>query len=250
METENTTGATPQATPLSSSDIERIALAVAMLLEKERAEHTREIEQAEQRGYLRGRNEAIELKMEEWQTVTQPPKSSAAHAPDSGTDKNRHTATLPTHTKHTNTMSHNNIITTPENPQAVTAVAGAPPHHHPRSRSITVPPAPTPSTNASSKIRPMATPLDQLSRCGGARRSSSMQSRILLQHQNPSHSNSKDITLAGIQTEQRRPPQMQLLDRRRRIPRNIRDNNIPGLPGTADTGPLTAYIAAKASNSA
>ena len=55
METENTTGATPQATPLSSSDIERIALAVAMLLEKKEAEHTREIEQAEQRGYLRGR---------------------------------------------------------------------------------------------------------------------------------------------------------------------------------------------------
>mgnify|MGYP000001511414 FL=1 len=72
METENTTGATPQATPLSSSDIERIALAVAMLLEKKEAEHTREIEQAEQRGYLRGRNEAIELKMEEWQLSPTP----------------------------------------------------------------------------------------------------------------------------------------------------------------------------------
>lgn len=43
-----------------------------MLLEKKEAEHTREIEQAEQRGYLRGRNEAIELKMEEWQLSPTP----------------------------------------------------------------------------------------------------------------------------------------------------------------------------------
>ncbi len=142
-------------------------------------------------------------------------------------------------------MSHNNIITTPENPQAVTAVAGAP-----LTTTLAAEASPSLLRNTIDerivKIRPMATPLDQLSRCGGARRCSSMQVEYYSVASKPvTFKLKKDITLAGIQTDSDGLHRCNFstgVDEYLEISETI---IFPGLPGTADTGPLTAYIAAK-----